>query len=115
MKEENTKIQKLPEIQMELQKEFLKHTGEKSNQTVSVRLPKLEIRSFNGNRVQRLEVWQTFEKSIHNDKDLSNTDSFNYLTSKVTGEAKRAITGLALTKENYHVAVEILNTRFGDP
>ena len=37
---------------------------------------------------------------------------FNYLKTKVSGEAKRAILPLTLSKENYRIAVDILKDRF---
>ena len=42
-------------------------------------------------------------------------DKFNYLKSKLSGEAKRSIEGLSLTNDNYSVAVDIFVKRFGSP
>ena len=46
---------------------------------------------------------------------ISNVEKFNYLKSKMVGEARSAIAGLALSSENYPVAVDILKRRFGNP
>ncbi|XP_053395581.1 uncharacterized protein LOC123525911 [Mercenaria mercenaria] len=53
--------------------------------------------------------------TVHTNRDLSPIEKFNYLQSKVVGEAKQSIAGLALSKENYDVAVTILKERFGNP
>ena len=38
----------------------------------------------------------------------------NYLINLVTGEAEETIRGLALTDENYSVALKLLQERYGD-
>lgn len=78
----------------------------------TVKLPKLEIINFNGNKCVWLEFWQSFENSIHNNESLCDFYKFNYLRSKLSGEAKRSIEGLSLSNENYRVAVDILKDRF---
>jgi len=45
---------------------------------------------------------------------LSGIEKFNYLQSKLGDEARRAIAGLAMSHENYAVAVSILRERFGN-
>ena len=58
--------------------------------------------------------WQSFESAVHKNETLSDIDKFNYLKSKLDGEASRAIAGLALSNENYSVAIQILKERFGN-
>ncbi|XP_045195074.1 uncharacterized protein LOC123550710 [Mercenaria mercenaria] len=70
--------------------------------------------SFNGNKLYWTEFWDSFESAIHNNKKLSNVDKFNYLKSKLTGEARSSIAGNSLTNENYVVAIHVLQERFGD-
>ena len=69
---------------------------------------------FSGDKLRWTEFWDSFECAIHTNKKLSDIEKFNYLKSKVNGEAKSAILGLALSKENYKIAVEILKDRFGN-
>ena len=47
-------------------------------------------------------------------KKLSNIEKFNYLRSKINGDAHRAISGLSLPNENYIIAVDILREGFGN-
>lgn len=59
----------------------------------TVRLPKLEVPSFNGDILKWKEFWESSKSSIHNNPSLSNTDNFNYeyLTFKLEDEAKWCI------------------------
>ena len=61
-----------------------------------------------------MESWQSFENAVHNNTSLSDIDKFNYLRSKLVGEARGVITGLSLCRENYFVAVKMLKERFGN-
>lgn len=83
--------------------------------TTTVKLPKLDMITFSGDKLKWSEFWDSFECAIHRNKKLSEIEKFNYLNSKVSGEAKSAILRLALSKENYPIAVEILKDRFGNP
>ena len=50
----------------------------------SVRLPRLELRKFDGNILKWQEFWDTFESTIHKNNDLHNIDKFNYIRSQLT-------------------------------
>ena len=99
------------ELQMRLQKDFLET---KAAQSSKVNLPKIDIISFNGNKLTWLKFWDSFDKAIHDNKSLSSVDKFNYLRGKLVGEARSAISGLSLSNENYDIAVKILHERYGD-
>ena len=82
--------------------------------SLSVRLPKLELPSYNGDKIRFKEFWDSFDATINKNSKLSRIEKFNYLRSKLTGEAKEAISGLELSHENYDVALAIIQERFGD-
>ena len=77
-----------------------------------MKLPKLEIVVFSGDKLKRAEFWDAFEKAVHNNARMSKIEKFHYLRSKLNGEAKRAIQGLTLSKENYVIAIGILKEGF---
>ena len=79
-----------------------------------MKLPKIDIVLFAGDKLKWAEFWDSFECAIHKNKKLSNIERFNYLKGKVSGEAQRSIAGLSMTNDNYQVAVDILRDRFGD-
>ena len=39
----------------------------------------------------------------------------NYLKAQLQGDAATAIAGLPLTERNYHLSIELLENRFGQP
>ena len=82
--------------------------------STTVKLPKIDMVTFSGDKLKWTEFWDSFECAIHQNKKMSDIEKFNYLKSKVTGEAKSAILGLSLSKENYQIAVDILKDRFGN-
>lgn len=109
---ENVELKEIIQLQKELlESKMLESASVKKH---SVKLPKLEIHSFYGDRLKWIEFWQSFESSIHANDSLSNIDKFNYLRSKLSGEAKIAIAGLSLSNENYSVAIKTLKDRFGN-
>lgn len=69
----------------------------------SVRLPKLEIPVFNGDKMKWKEFCDTFESTIDQNTVLSDIEKLHYLNSKLSGEAKNAVTGIMRSNENYSV------------
>lgn len=79
-----------------------------------VKLPKLELKKFNGDHSKWISFWDTFEASVDKNDNLSPIDKFNYLISLLERSAAEAISGLTLTASNYDEAIEILKGRFGN-
>lgn len=104
---------KLWTSQKKMQKEVLVSQNIKVQNT-SVKLPKLEIHSYIGDKLKWIEFWLPFETSVNSNSSLSNIDKFIYLRSKLDGEARSSIAGLAGSNENYVVAVKILKERYGN-
>lgn len=100
--------------QVKQQKEFIDRQEKKEAKLPTVKLPKLEILPFNGNKLKWKEFWDSFECTVHKNPKLSNIEKFSYLQSKVVGEARGAIAGLALSNENYEVAINLLSERYGN-
>ena len=77
-----------------------------------VKLPPLKLHSFDG----RAEHWQTFYENfqcaVDNNEDLSSIQKLTYLRNLLEGQALSTITGLALTHDNYKVAINLLKERF---
>jgi len=79
-----------------------------------IRPPQLEMTPFDGDVLKWQEFWDQFEASIHN-ASYPPIDKFNYLRSKLKGEAMSAISGYQLSNSNYTVVVDVLKRRFGNP
>ena len=79
-----------------------------------VKLPKLDLKRFDGNISKWPSFWDAFESSVHNNTRLAAIDKFNYLNSLLVKSASEAISGLSLTAANYDEAIAILKRRFGN-
>ena len=80
----------------------------------AVRLPKLQLQSFDGDLTKWTTFWDAYESAIHSNVTLSDIDKFTYLRSLVNRSARDAIAGLTLSSANYHEAVSVLVKRFGN-
>lgn len=80
----------------------------------TVRLPKIELKKFNGELLKWQSFWDAFESTIHKNDSLNDIDKLNYLRSQLEGAALRTIAGLELTNSNYGVAIDILKERYGN-
>ena len=79
-----------------------------------VKLPKLELKKVNGDHSKWTSFWDTFEASVHKNKNLSPIEKFNYLISLLERSAAEAISVLTLTASNYYEAIKILKGIFGN-
>ena len=75
---------------------------------------KLVIKRFSGRPCDLHPFWDSYENSVHSNKQLANVDKFCYLRSLIEGAPYSMIPGLALTDSNYEVAVKLLKERFGN-
>ena len=80
----------------------------------SARLPKLNLCSFDGDILQWLSFWDSFQAAVHSNTALSDVQKFTYLKSLVKRTARDAISGLKLSTDNYKKAVDILKRLLGN-
>lgn len=81
-----------------------------------VKLPKLEVPTFDGDVLHWKQFWEQFSVSIHDRANLSNAEKLVYLQQAVkNGSAKNAIEGLSRSGDNYHEAVDCLMSRYNRP
>ena len=83
--------------------------------TTKTRLPKLVLPKFHGDVTNWPPFWDVFKTAVHENNEISKIDKFNYLNSLLEGAVAMTIQGLSLTEANYSSAVELLQTRFGNP
>ncbi|XP_071055173.1 uncharacterized protein [Onthophagus taurus] len=79
----------------------------------TVRLPKLELKKFNGDIATWPEFWEQFKQSVH-DSELDDVGKFAYLKSYLTGRAAATIAGLTSSGASYVNAIELLKAEFGN-
>jgi len=78
----------------------------------SVRLPKLNLRNFDGKPENWSEFWDTFNNAVHENDSISNTQKMTYLKTLVSGTAAQSIAGFKTTSENYTAALQLLRERY---
>ena len=59
-----------------------------------------------------VKVLGYFEATVDQNNNLSNIEKLSYLNSKLTGEAKQAVSGIYLSNENYELTKALLKERF---
>ena len=89
-------------------------SGVASNSEIRAKLPKLEMKNFNGRPTEWQAFIDCFDSAVHLNPKLGNIDKMNYLKSLVEGPAAAAIKGLSSTSENYNSARKILEDRYGN-
>ena len=84
------------------------------NKIKSYKLPKIELKKYDGELLNWLPFWSQFQK-IHDDPDLHESDKFSYLVQsmKIGTRAKEFIDSYPVTSDNYSKAVDALKERFG--
>ena len=82
---------------------------------VGVKLPKISIKKFIGDPTMWQQFHETFQAPVHQNESLSDVEKFTYLQGFLGGYAEKCIEGIALSKENYKEALQLLEERFGNP
>ncbi|GFS70224.1 integrase catalytic domain-containing protein [Trichonephila clavipes] len=78
------------------------------------KLPKIELKQFNGDPKEFLAFWSQFKK-IHDDSSIAEEDKMQYLLQSVEphSKAERLVLSFPATAANYSKAIEQLKERFG--
>ena len=107
----DTKIEQLLEQQQRLQHKL---EEQKQQHRSEVKLPELEIPTFDGDKLKWTEFWDFFQVTIDQNYHLSNIEKFIYLKNRLTGDAKIALAGILISNNNYQTAKTLLKERFED-
>ena len=87
-----------------------------SSSREGVKLPKLDVPSFDGNILNWKSFWDQFCISVHDRTNLSHAEKLVYLQQSLRdGTAKRSIEGLSRSGECYLEAIECLKSRYNRP
>ena len=108
---------KIEEMKMEMKKkgfEFSRDEIVKSDEKVSVKLPKLKIKKFEGTAAEWLQFWNQFETKI-DQVQISPISKFSYLKELLVPKVRLLINWLPFTSEGYARAKSILTSQYGKP
>ena len=89
----------------------ISHTSSVSSQ--NHRLTKLSLPTFSGDILEWQHFWESFETTIHENHTLTDVQKFTYLQSLLESDAMNIIDVLNLSSANYHEAIALLKTRYG--
>ncbi|XP_066981046.1 uncharacterized protein [Macrobrachium rosenbergii] len=79
----------------------------------AVKLPKLDLKHFDGDITEWNSFWELYEASVHQRTDFENIQKFSYLKGLLEGEALELISGFKLEGDKYLQAVNLLKETFG--
>ncbi|XP_039315259.1 uncharacterized protein LOC113005966 [Solenopsis invicta] len=74
------------------------------------KLPEIKLPEFSGEYIKWLFFKNSFETTIHNDRNLTGPQKFQYLIEVLTGEARKVIEGFS--NENYENAWQLLKNTY---
>nr|CAI5867023.1 unnamed protein product [Callosobruchus analis] len=80
----------------------------------TVRLLTIELPKFSGDYNDWTEFRDTFESLINSNRHIGNVQRFHYLRSSLQGSAKQIIDSLEFSEENYHVAWDLICSRYNN-
>lgn len=89
-------------------------TGLSSVIDSTVRLPKLNLKTFNGDLHEFIPFWEQFKSAVHENRNLDSAAKFNYLKSVLTGRALETINGLTPSEACYNDAIDMIKNEFGN-
>lgn len=84
------------------------------HQHSAIKLPTINLPSFDGNYLKWLEFRDTFESLIHSNDSIPNINKFHYLRSSLEGGAITVIKSIEFTSPNYDLAWNLLCERFNN-
>lgn len=79
---------------------------------VEVRLPKLELPTFDGNLEEWLSFRDLYVAAVHDNTGLTGAQKLQYLKASVKGDAAILLQAVSITNDNYEQAWELLNNRY---
>ncbi|XP_045777595.1 uncharacterized protein LOC123875672 [Maniola jurtina] len=80
----------------------------------AVKLPTINLPSFDGSYEQWLEFKNTYVSLVHVSNTISIIQKFHYLKSALKGPAALVINSIEFTPDNYFVAWELLMNRYNN-
>ncbi|KAL0867450.1 hypothetical protein ABMA27_008237 [Loxostege sticticalis] len=89
------------------------NTNAPTNQNL-IRLPQINLPTFDGNYQYWLEFRDTFVSLIHNNSSIDDINKFHYLRASLQGNAALIIKNIDFSGENYKSAWDLLCERFNN-
>lgn len=88
------------------------HSTELPAASAAVRLPKIELKHFDGDSHTWISFINLFDTTIHQNASLSPVAKFQYLLGTLSGDALNLVKSLPITGANYSIAYDTLRERY---
>ncbi|KAL0891791.1 hypothetical protein ABMA27_015058 [Loxostege sticticalis] len=85
-----------------------------SNIGCNIKLPPIELPSFDGKTQNWPKFYESFKSNIHNNNQLTDSQRVQYLVGKLTHDALKVTAGIVPTGETYNIIWESLVKKFQD-
>ena len=83
---------------------------------IGIKLPKMNVPTFDGNILNWNTFWQQFDMAIHSKAQLEDTEKLAYLKDALKdGPARHIIQSLTHDAECYEEAIDCLRKRYDQP
>nr|CAD2207456.1 unnamed protein product [Meloidogyne enterolobii] len=82
--------------------------------SIKAKLPQIQIQKFDGEIESWFSFWENFKVLVHDERNLSEIEKFNFLQAGLEGAAKELIEGIPITKDGYYDAIDLILEKFGD-
>uniref|UniRef100_A0A8D8VD93 Peptidase aspartic putative domain-containing protein n=1 Tax=Cacopsylla melanoneura TaxID=428564 RepID=A0A8D8VD93_9HEMI len=73
-----------------------------------IRLPQIELPTFNGSHGQFNDFYNTFQSLVHENSSLTSVQKLHYLRSCLKGQASEVVSAISISHDNYQVAWDLL-------
>ncbi|KAJ3661368.1 hypothetical protein Zmor_005766 [Zophobas morio] len=102
-------------VAAELNREAAQSSAPRGNLTSNnVKLPKIQIPTFDGQIKNWPTFYDLFRSLIHNNPNLSAIEKFQYLSTSLSREASTVIKNLPISAANYAIAFDALVARYNN-
>ncbi|KAL0901167.1 hypothetical protein ABMA27_006479 [Loxostege sticticalis] len=99
---------------MEVLRSDQSSSSSNSNIGCNIKLPPIELPSFDGKTQNWPKFYESFKSNIHNNNQLTDSQRVQYLVGKLTHDALKFTAGIVPTGETYNIIWESLVKKFQD-
>ena len=101
---------------LEIRKLLHSHSTPSTSDIQGVKLPKLDVPTFDGSLLNWKTFWEQFKVAVHIRTNLTDSEKLAYLRHALkAGSAKSVIEGLSRSGDHYAEAVSCLQARYDRP
>ena len=90
------------------------HAGNPTTELPRLTLPTITLPEFNGDISEWPAFWDKFNGLIHARKDIPKINKFSYLLGQLKTTALLLVSQLAVTEDNYDIAIKLLKDNYED-